>query len=132
MTEMFQLRQISLHRIGELDDLKAFLHSHHLRYEDDIQAAFGIFDTEETLVGCGCASGCLLKCFAVEEVLRGQNVLGALITALTQNRFTAGYYDLFVITRRHNEPLFSGCGFFPLVRTDELVMLENRPDGSPA
>ena len=46
-----------------------------------------------------------------------------------QDRFAKGYYDLRVITRAHNEPLFAACGFYPVVRTDALVLLENRPDG---
>ena len=45
------------------------------------------------------------------------------------DRFAKGYYDLRVITRAHNEPLFAACGFYPVVRTDALVLLENRPDG---
>lgn len=50
--------------------------SPHPVLEDDIEAAFGIFDLDETLWGCGCAAGSLLKCFAVDESLRGQNALG--------------------------------------------------------
>lgn len=58
-----------------------------------------------------------------------QNALGLLLSALVQDRFLAGLYDLFVITRAHNETLFANCGFFPVARTSALVMLENRPDG---
>lgn len=109
--------------------LRNFLARHSLGFEADIDAAFGIFDEYDTLCGCGCAAKSLLKCFAVDESLRGQNVLGALVSRLVQDRFFKGYYDLRVITRAHNEPLFVACGFYPVVRTDALVLLENRPDG---
>lgn len=113
-------------------ELHTFLKRHGLQYEEDIEAAFGIFDSRDVLVGCGCAAGSLLKCIAVEPVLRGQNALGLLISALTQNRFQVGIWDLFVITRIANEALFQSCGLFSVVRTDSLVLLENRPDGPEA
>lgn len=129
MTEEYRLERISLQYADERADLTDFLSRHGLHFEDDIEFACGIFDADDRLCGCGCAAGSLLKCFAVEEELRGQNALGLLVPALTADRFAAGYYDLFVITRLHNEALFSACGFFPVVRTDALVMLENRPNG---
>ena len=127
MTEDFVVRKLDLPL--ERGILCAFLARHALQWEDDIETSFGVFDLEGTLLGCGCAAGSLLKCFAVEEALRGQNALGPLVSALTQDRFAKGFYDLFVITRAHNEVLFTNCGLHPVVRTDELVMLENRSNG---
>lgn len=109
--------------------LAAFLAKNHLAYEADIQAAFGVLDEYETLAACGCAAGSLLKCFAVEPGLRGQNILGPLVSALVQDRFAAGFYELFIITRVKNEAMFSNCGFYPVARTEQLVLLENRPNG---
>lgn len=129
MIEDYSIRRIPLQYEEEQARIRVFLSRHHLRFEEDIEAAFGIFDSEETLIGCGCAAGRLLKCFAEDDELRGQNALGPLVSALAQDRFAVGHYDLFVITRTYNEPMFKGCGFFPVVRTPELVMLENRPDG---
>ena len=129
MIEGYRIAQIPLHFPEEREQLRAFLARHQLRYESDIQSAFGIYNEEDVLVGCGCAAGYLMKCFAVEPDLRGQNALGLLVSYLMQERFSAGYYDLFVITRAHNEELFSQCSLFPVVRTGELVLLENRKDG---
>lgn len=109
--------------------LSNFLQSHDLTYEADIDAAFGIFDRGDTLLGCGCAAGDLLKCFAIRPELRGQNGLGMLLSALIQNRYAAGYYNLFVITRNDNEMLFRSCGLHTVARTDHLVMLETQPNG---
>lgn len=106
-----------------------FLSKHHLFYENDIEAAFGVFDTEEALVGCGCCAGNLLKCFAVDESLRGQNALGSLISRLVENRFEHGHYDLFVITRPKNKAMFTACGFYPVAETETVLMLENKKNG---
>lgn len=127
MTEDLMIRKLDLPLEGT--KLRAFLSRHALQWEEDIETAFGVFDFEETLLGCGCAAGSLLKCFAVEEALRGQNALGPLVSALMQERFARGFYELFVITRAHNEVLFANCGLYPVVRTEKLVMLENRPEG---
>lgn len=129
MIEDFRIAQLPLQYPEEREQLADFLARHHLKLESDIQSAFGVFDEADTLVACGCAAGGLLKCFAVEPQLRGQNALGLLVSNLIQERFTAGYYDLFVITRRKNEELFAHCGLTCVVRTDELVMLENRLNG---
>ena len=109
--------------------LTKYLEKHGLRYEPDIDAAFGLFDEDDVLVGCGCAAGDLLKCFAVDESLRGQNALGTLVSALVGNRYARGLSDLFVITRAKNEELFHVCGFYTLAGADGIVMLENRANG---
>ena len=61
-----------------------------------------------------------------------KKMLGRLVSALTQDRFAAGYYDLMVITRAHNETLFVNSGFWTVAKTEQLVLLENQPDGPPA
>ena len=129
MNDTITIRELFVEVEEDAEMLHAFLARHALGYETDIDAAFGIFDEYDTLCGCGCAAKSLLKCFAVAESLRGQNALGALISRLVQDRFFKGYYDLRVITRAHNEPLFSACGFYPIARTDALVLLENSPNG---
>lgn len=128
--EDYQIRALQLSFLPEREALEQFLHAHRLKLENDVECAFGIFSADETLLGCGCAAGKLLKCFAIDEALRGQNGLGALISRLCADRFAAGYADLFIITRPHNRELFSGCGFYPLAETEQALLLENRRDGA--
>ena len=129
MIEDFSIRSIPLRYDADRQELMDFLAAQGLHYEEDIETAFGVFDEEDRLVGCGCGAGPLLKCFAVSEELRGQNALGSLLSALVQDRFLQGHYDLYVITRTKNVPLFTACGFFLTAETAEIAMLENRPDG---
>lgn len=129
MTEDFTLHQLSLDITRERNMLEQFLAKHQLTFESDIETAFGIFDSDEHLAGCGCAAGSLLKCFAVDETLRGQNALGSLISRLVEDRFESGFYNLFVITRPKNKTLFTSCGFYPLAETDSVLMLENKKNG---
>lgn len=129
MREEYRVAQLQLKYPQDKELLAAFLAKNQLAYEEDIQTAFGVLDEHDALAACGCAAGSLLKCFAVEPGLRGQNILGPLISALVQERFAAGFYELFIITRARNEAMFSNCGFFPVARTEQLVLLENRSNG---
>ena len=129
MDETYTIHSIDLHLAFERQQLAAFLARHHLKYEPDIEAAYGIYDKDDLLCGCGCCSGSLLKCFAVEEQLRGQNALGALISRLMENRFQAGITHLFVVTRPKNQNLFQQCGFYLVAGTETAVLLENRKNG---
>ena len=126
----YSRRDINPQLSFERQELAAFLDKHHLRCDDDIEfaAAFVDDDTDE-IVGCGCCSGSILKCFAVDERLRGQNLMGQIISILVNNRFAAGYSHLFVYTKPENQTLFGGAGFFTVAATDRVAMMENRPKG---
>ena len=108
--------------------LTSFLARHNLRYEEDIEYAIVLFD-QGPMVACGCCAGPLLKCFAVDEEYRGQNVLGSIVSALVANRFLAGYFEPFIITPSYNRSLFTSCGFYPVAETEDLAFLEKRPRG---
>lgn len=127
--ESVSLRPVSLNFAPERKALEDFLLAHHLRPEPDVECAFGLYDENDVLRGCGCAAGKVLKCFAIDDSLRGQNGLGTLISHLTNDRFAAGYDHLFVMTRPHNRDLFTPCGFFPVAETAEVLLLENRRQG---
>ena len=87
-----KIHELSLQFPHDKEMLIRFLNRNGLVFEEDIEAAYGIFTPEDELAGCGCCAGNLLKCFAVDESLRGQNALGSLISRLTENRFAAGYF----------------------------------------
>lgn len=129
MDHTYTVRQLMLSLPFERRQLELFLSRHQLRLDSDVQTAFGLFDQEEQLVACGCAAGRLLKCFAIDSSLRGQNILGALISHLVQERFSAGIYDLAVITRVHNLAQFTGCGMHLVAQASGIALLENRTDG---
>lgn len=129
MNDDYVIREIMLSLPFEREKLVHFLSKHHLAYENDIQTAYGIFDLQEQMVGCGCCARNLLKCFAVEESLRGQNALGSLISKLMEDRFKQGHSQLFLITRPQNRTLFEHCGFSLVAETDDVIMLENQRNG---
>lgn len=126
----YSRRDINPHLAFERQELAAFLARHGLSYEEDIEfAAAFVDDGTDEIVGCGCCAGAVLKCFAVDPALRGQNLMGQIISILVNNRFAAGYSRLFVYTKPQNEAMFTAAGFYPISATDKVSMLENRPRG---
>ena len=61
MTDEYHVHEISLGFSHDKSMLADFLSRHHLRFEDDIEAAYGVIDGKESLLGCGCCAGSLLK-----------------------------------------------------------------------
>ncbi|MEA4849297.1 MAG: [citrate (pro-3S)-lyase] ligase [Clostridiaceae bacterium] len=109
--------------------IKTFLASHELGYENDIEYACGFEDTDGKLVACGCCAGNILKGFAIEMELRGNNLMGRMISKLISNRFQKGISHIFVFTKTENLPLFTASGFYTLAVTPTAVMLENKASG---
>ena len=50
MTDL-SIHELSLGFAHDKQMLTDFLAKHHLNYEDDIEAAFGVFDADENLTG---------------------------------------------------------------------------------
>ena len=77
--EVYDIQKIQLASSWDRSALESLLQSQGLRLDHDVETAFGVYETsgeEPKLVGCGCAAGALLKCFALLPQLRGQNLLG--------------------------------------------------------
>ncbi|MDO4582110.1 MAG: [citrate (pro-3S)-lyase] ligase [Bacillota bacterium] len=129
MEHNFHLRDMIPSLAQDKRALAAFLLRHQLRLEDDIDYAAAFVDDEDEIMACGCAAGSVLKCFAVDERLRGHNLLGQLLSALMADRFAKGRFELFVYTKPQNSALFINSGFHPLLTTDKVAMLENREGG---
>ena len=130
MEENLQQRQILLTLPREKAELLAFLEKHHLHPEDDLTYATALVDEEDEIVACGASNGRLLKCFAVNEDLRGCNALGKLVNELTTYCMQSGCFNPMVVTRAHNVPLFENCAFQCVARTEEVGLLERIPGGA--
>ena len=125
-----QRRDILLTIPAEKAELLAFLERHHLHPEDDLTYATALVNDEDEIVACGASNGRLLKCFAVDEDLRGCNALGRLVNDLTTYCMQQGCFNPMVVTRAHNVPLFQGCGFACVAQTEQVGLLERIPGGA--
>lgn len=83
----------------------------------------------ETLIATGSRWGNILKCIAVDDGHRGEDLTATVITALRQDAFDAGLFHLFLYTKPGNEYMFSALFFYPIAKTADVLLMENRQNG---
>lgn len=82
------------------------------------------------LVGCAGLAGNVIKCVAVDEKLRGENLSARLLTEVEHLALSRGHFHLFLCTRPGNKARFANCGFWPIAQSgNSAVLMENTPSG---
>lgn len=123
-----ELEQLSALRGRKRQLWEEFLCRAGLTPDEDIQRTILIWDNEE-LIATGSRKENLLKCIAVDEQRQGEGITATLITALRQDAFHAGHRHLFLYTKPRNEFMFSSLFFYPIAKSDQVLLMESSKDG---
>lgn len=107
---------------------KAFLSRAGLEADEQVESTVLIWD-EGQIIATGSRMGNLLKCIAVDEFRQGEGLTATLITQLRQDAFRCGYSHLFLYTKPKNEYMFSSLFFYPIAKTDTVLLMENKRGG---
>lgn len=86
----------------------------------------------ETLAATGSRQGNLLKYLAVDPKYQGEGLLASVLTQLRQEAFRQGHRHLFLYTKPENEALFRSLFFYPIAKTDKVLLMEDKKDGIQA
>ncbi len=113
----------------ELAEYRQLLDSCGLRDEGDADIIALAVDDEYELTGCGALAGHTLKQFAVSPSAEGQGVMASVMSALIGEASSRGRHRLFLCTKPSNMEMMSSMGFYPIVRTADAVLMENRRGG---
>lgn len=85
---------------------------------------------DNRLVGCAGLAENVIKCVAVDETFRGENLSARLLAEVENLALQRGHFHLFLCTRPCNEARFARSGFWPLARSgNNAVLMENTPQG---
>ncbi len=84
---------------------------------------------DDTLAATGARDGYLLKTIAVRQDRHGEDLTATVITALRREAFLAGHRHLLLYTKPQNEPIFSSLLFYPIVRTSDVLLMEDKKNG---
>ena len=84
---------------------------------------------EDALIATGSREGNILKCIAVDPFRQGEGLTALVLTHLRQNAFQAGHTHLFLYTKPRNEHLFTPLLFYPIARTEDVLLMEDRAGG---
>lgn len=104
------------------------LRKSHLEPDAQREATVLIYENDR-LIATGARQGNLLKCIAVDPAYQGEGLTATLLTHLQQDALAAGYRHLFLYTKPQNERLFASLFFYPVAKTEKVLLMENRPDG---
>ncbi len=83
----------------------------------------------DTLAATGSRTGNILKYIAVDPAYQGQDLTATVLTALRQEAFRAGFSQLFLYTKPQNEYLFRPLFFYPVAKTQDVLLMESEPQG---
>jgi [citrate (pro-3S)-lyase] ligase len=108
---------------GERLDARRLIQSQGLAFEDGCDDLVGLYDGGR-LVATAARAGYVLKMFAVALSHQGEDVLGALATALAELGRAAGEDAFLVFTRPEHAASFEHCQFRLLVAGGAVALLE--------
>ena len=114
-----------------LAQLKAFLRSNQLDYDPAVDFTVRLMEDGE-IIATGSLDGATLKCIAVSPEHQGEDLASRLVTALMQEAFRRGQEHLMLFTKPANQLLFRGFGFYPVMRTGDCLLMENKRGGLDA
>lgn len=107
---------------------KDFLARAGLEADENIDSTVLIWD-EGTLAATGSRKGNLLKCIAVDDAFQGQGLTATVLTQLRQDAFAEGHNHLFLYTKPKNLLQFQSLFFYPVAQTEQVLLMENKPQG---
>ena len=105
-----------------------FLAQAGLEADEQLESTVLVWDEGE-LIATGSRMGNLLKCIAVDPLRQGEGLTATLLTQLRQDAFASGHSHLFLYTKPQNEFMFSSLFFYPIAKTDTVLLMENKRGG---
>ena len=111
-----------------LKKLQSFLLSCHLEYDSNICFTAAMMEDDE-IIATGSLDGCTIKCVAVSPAYQGEDLTAKIVTVLFQEAARMGLSHLMLYTKPRNQYLFAGLGFHPVIRTADVLLMENRAHG---
>lgn len=112
----------------KLNIWKELLEKASLEADLSVEKTVLIWD-EDTLIATGSRQENILKCIAVDESHRGEDLTATVLSELQKDAFLGGYRHLFLYTKPQNAAMFTSLFFYEIARTDKVLLMENRPRG---
>ena len=111
-----------------LAPLRGFLARCGLDFDPAVRFTALLMEDDEILA-TGSMDGAVIKCVAVSPDRQGEDLTGQIMTVLLQHAAEKGLRHLMLYTKPRNQYLFSGFGFYPVIRTADVLLMENQRDG---
>ena len=113
----------------KLEKMRSFLTQQGLDLEEKVQYSVILGTGEGKIAACGSRQGNVLKCIAVDPLFQGEGLMVKLVSSLIKNAWEEGITHLFVFTKPENQGYFQDLGFWPIMDTQDMLLMENKKDG---
>ena len=109
--------------------LTEFLQKSELDYDEQIEYTVNLVDGEGNIVATGSIHQNVLKCIAVSDKHQGLGLSARIVTLLMNYAMEKGREHLFLFTKPKNLLMFSDLGFYKIIQTGDILLMENTKDG---
>ena len=106
----------------------SFLQKMDLAADEAVESTCLVWEDGE-IIATGSRQENILKCIAVDPLHQGEDLTATVLTNLRQDAFRAGHKHLFLYTKPKNQFLFSSLFFYPIAKTADVLLMEDRPGG---
>ena len=103
-----------------------FLQKAELDYDEQIEYSVNLVDGDGEIVATGSLHQNVLKCIAVSEKQQGLGLSARIVTLLMNHAMEKGRDHLFLFTKPKNLLMFSDLGFYKIIQTKDVLLMENR------
>ena len=109
--------------------VEEFLHRMQLQYDPGVEYTVNLVTREGEIAATGSLEHNVLKCVAVDDRYQGMGLSSRVVTLLLNRANEKGEKHLFVFTKPKNIAMFSDLGFYPIIQTKDVLLMENMREG---
>ena len=117
------VEKLHLNNIEEVNEVKTFLSSFQLDYENDIDYTVVIRQANKIVATCSKTKD-ILKAFAVDDSIQGEGITNLLIKSIQDRLFDEGIFHSFIFTKPIYETTFKSFGYKVVAKVDQVILLE--------
>ncbi len=122
----YQIRQIFAFDKAAQQQVLALLTGEGITRDRNLDYTAAIFDESGVMAATGSFFRNTLRCLAVRSDLRGEGLLGTLVSHLVDELAQRGVFDVFLYTKYQAARYFKELGFHTLAEVDrQVVFMEN-------
>ena len=125
----YDIREINLDSLREVEDVRTFLATFDLAFTADVDYTIAFYQNDE-MVATGSLAGEVLRNIAVSPQLQGEGLTADVVSRLIQQAGQRGIYHYFIYTKPNAAPMFTALGFKELARSEPYAVLLEAGIGS--
>lgn len=109
--------------------LVEFLAKEDLTYDEQIEFTANLVDENGEIAASCSLHANVLKCIAVGSEYQGCGLSPRVVTLVNNMALEKGITHLFLFTKPKNKQMFSDLAFYPIMQTEDVLLMENSRDG---